>query len=359
MTVGRPETLRGKLRAIAGTYGWTLCVGAGISGKVFGDWKALAKGLLDYINSPKEVVSELTTSQSSEAVIQTVFNFLSMTQDISDEDFINLLKETLYRQLRADCGTEWRVVAKALSSFKPGRLKLEEWQSFLDKIEPYKPSAVPLARVIARTVGTRIGPSSIITFNAEPLLFALINAYCAQDPRWQSPDAEERPLDRVAHDISQRHRASVPVYYVHGLLPVPDGGSRFNEGLSGNKLVFSENQYLQLSKSAYTWQSATFLSQCTQHRLVFFGLSFADPNLRRWLAWDHAGRTAERKGHGYATDKLQHYWIRQIPDGNSSNTKRMLQQSVAHLGVKIIWIRKWLEVGKALEILLEEDKAGS
>ena len=353
--LGKAEDLRGRLRKIAETYGWCLCVGAGTSLGVFGDWQKLAKALLKRVRCSPELIRTLADSYSSEALIQTAFNILVAGKpSTSDKEFVDLLSKELYGPFKNACGAEWDAAAKALSTLDPRQLSREKWTAFRKLIEQHgPPSALPLAETTANILATTVGLSSIISFNAEPLLFALIN--CCYKLQAIKKGHDERPLDRVVHDISQRHRARVPFFYIHGLLPVPNGKTSFNRGLSTDKLVFSEGHYLQISKSAYTWQSATFLSQCTQHRLVFFGLSFSDPNLRRWLAWDHAGRTDERRAHGYPEDRLQHYWIRKIPDNDSTVARNILQRSVAHLGVRIVWIDSWDKIGAMLNHMLAQD----
>ena len=73
--------------------------------------------------------------------------------------------------------------------------------------------------------------------------------------------------------------------------------------------------------------------------------------MRRWLSWTHANRLDEMRQNGIdIKDSTQHYWIRTIP--NDKNTMPWIEAAVSHLGVRIVWIDNWSQVGLALNKML-------
>ena len=274
----------------------------------------------------------------------------------------NRLVEALFAPLREASGRNWQVVADALTSTRPASLQLEDWRTFLRVIRKFKDTSAPsIAQALANVATTPLRPAGIVSFNAEPLLYGLINAYAALRPV-PLPDPEATLLDRMAHDLASRHVARIPYYYAHGLLKVPNGRERFNDSLSPGKIVFTESQYLNLSRSVYSWQAATFLSVCMHHRCVFAGLSFTDPNLRRWLAWEYEGRRTERE-RKELKHRPTHYWIKKrLPHrkrGVLTAAEILVEDSVRHLGLRIVWVDEWDEVGEVLRIMLDDEPRGA
>ena len=350
---------RGRLRNYAKTCGWVLCVGAGTSESIFPSWNGLAEKLLALtdVKCSRSVLTRFIQSFGAQAVIQAAANLLSPDEQ---EQIPQYLEKAIYHDIQSAAGGRWPVIAKALSSSKPFNLTLEEWQQFHDFIAGFKnSSASSIASVIADVVNTDSRPEGIITFNAEPLLYGLINCHYALKNPKSVKDSKAKVLKRLSHDLASRQRGQVPYYYVHGLLPVPDARPGFNQHIGVDKLVFTESQYLQLSRSVYSWQSATFLSSCLHHRCVFVGLSFADPNLRRWLAWEHEGRHLQRQRRQMPVKRTTHFWLKRRPhkrQAKLSAEQRLVERSVEHLGVQVIWLDDWSEAGEILSLMLETVK---
>jgi hypothetical protein len=82
------------------------------------------------------------------------------------------------------------------------------------------------------------------------------------------------------------------------------------------------------------------------------GLSLSDPNVRRWLAWVQARRVhdIERAGGELGAVSTSHYWLNVRPK-NEPDAK-WLEASVAHLGIRLIWLRSWAGVEEDLCSLL-------
>jgi hypothetical protein len=206
-------------------------------------------------------------------------------------------------------------------------------------------SAIELASVVIDSETDGFGPAAILSFNAEPLLYALINARASVSASF-SPKA---PLDRITRSLSNRNSGRIPYVFCHGLLPIE--GHPSSDWHSIDKLVFSEADYLQVANGGFTWQSSTFFEACMSRSVVFIGLSFSDPNLRRWLGIMHQNRLRELQiiGHN-AVASAPHYWFRTIP--NTPEEKAWIEAAVAHLGVRLFWLQNWTEVGPALRSML-------
>jgi hypothetical protein len=158
-------------------------------------------------------------------------------------------------------------------------------------------------------------------------------------------------LDIVNRSVSVRRVGRVPYIFCHGLLPVPGAQLTRPYMPSLDKLVFAEASYLKLANLSFSWQSSAFLDVCGFWRTVFVGVSLSDPNMRRWLGWLHSNRTSElRESGGYEGASTYHLWIRKAP--SDEDEKRWIESTVAHLGVRLVWVREWTEAGDALAKML-------
>jgi hypothetical protein len=292
-------------------------------------------------------------------LIQAAINDLPERDHASrQERGIRLLSECLYADILGGSESERTLIIQALSARKPFELKKADWEKFWELIAAYNnASPLRIAEAIATVSNTDRRPIAIISFNAEPLLFALINrCYALKNPSALS-DSTIKVLARRTDELEMDTRGHIPFYHVHGVMPIP-GADRFNRLLSSGKLVFSEEQYLGLSRSVYSWQSATFLNCCTHHRIVFVGVSFSDPNLRRWLSWEYESRRKELQRIGVPGTRPFHFWLKKRPneraaDDRISVEQKLVDKSVEHLGVRVVWLNDWNEVGPKLNQMLE------
>ena len=353
--VGGRSSLQGVLSRFARDTGWALGIGAGTSVGLFPDWNALAKDLVrkaGYGFTEGEMDSFIKAFGPS-ALMQTVYN---LSPDIRPT-IPDKLSDTLYFGLRQRSGKTWTTIAKALTASKPSALTVEKWEQFAQVVtSDGRASAPAIARIIAGLDDESKRPDAVFSFNAEPLLPALVNCYHALKHGVANKDI--RIIERLSHNLAARRRGRLPFYFVHGLLPIA-GRDRFNQFLAPDKLIFTESQYLNLARSSYSWQSDVFLNACIQYRFVFIGLSFTDPNLRRWLGWEWEGRETQwhrKRNAGLHVDspddpRSSHYWLRTRP-GNGEDT-RLIEKSVEHFGVRIVWLDSWSDVEPTLRLMLE------
>jgi hypothetical protein len=347
-----PFTRKGKLREISKQSGWALCVGAGLSLPFFPDWNTLATNILAkntlYSRSDAEkLVKEFGPAAAFE---------IEYGDKKSDPEFYKTLSDMLYENFQSKFSDrDWNdIISLGLSAASPKLMSNEKWGKFVKLLkegEVENPSLFTVAECIAKCAGTEHQPEAIVSFNAETLLYSLINAYFAHEK------AHEKPLIRMVHDLSQRKSGHIPYYFIHGLASIPGKSRRLTKLISSDRMVFSESAYLNLSNQNYSWQSSNFLSVVQNYRCVFIGVSFTDPNLRRWLAWQNQGKAKARKSKNIEASGLYHYWFKKRDKkrcDSKSTYQKLVEKSVRHLGVRVIWIDDYSEIGKILANMLAE-----
>lgn len=231
-----------------------------------------------------------------------------------------------------------------------GELQVAQWELFLGNVKRYYPtiSATVVADVVAKAIEAERGPAAILSFNAEPLLFSLLNAHIACNPLSASKKAV---FDRITRATTERKAGRIPYVFCHGLLAIPGVVRLGPRNVSIDKLVFSESEYLQLANSAFSWQSSVFLDTCVSRSVVFIGVSLSDPNMRRWLAWVQRNRSNELKEVFHTSaNTTQHYWLNRKPTVESQAL--WIESAVAHLGVRLVWLERWESVGDVLASML-------
>lgn len=331
------------------TSGWAVCIGAGTSRPVFPGWRELVERLIerDVGVNAATVTANLADKFSYDALIQAAQDRLGY----DDKTFTDVLTTELYRDVKNSLRpSEWLLLTDVLSSLDIGGVNPANRSDFLDLVRNKLKalSAIQIAEVVSEVIDTNLAPSAILSFNAEPLLYALINAFAAI----RFAPKEAKPVDIITHGISNRKANRIPYYFCHGLLPVPNPkGNKRPRAKSPDKLVFSETNYLQLANSAFSWQSSVFIDVCSSRSVVFIGVSLSDPNMRRWLSWIHDNRVQELKERGaYRGVSTSHLWINTKP---ASDVERAwIESCVAHLGVRLVWINSWNEMGQGLRLLL-------
>ena len=100
-----------------------------------------------------------------------------------------------------------------------------------------------------------------------------------------------------------------------------------------------------------SWQAINFIDNCMYSKMVFVGVSLSDANMRRWLSWIHSNKMEEFRINGFTCkDPTEHFWINKKP--KTDVEKVWMEESVAHLGVRLVWIDEWNQVGEVLRKML-------
>jgi SIR2-like domain len=341
--------------------GWTLCVGAGASIPLFPTWQHLVQSLLTSGPSAVSPIEAESLRQSfpPEALIRASQELLGM----EDDAYRRHLTETLYSTIQKRASGLWPTIAKCLMSRLPGSSLASEWREYFAFVSAAGTTAAKLAEVVLQSVEKNKAPTAILSFNAEPLLYSMINAEATLRFRRRKsvPDADDAQngpgvVDRIEGSTSWAKKGRIPYYFCHGFLPAQQPGSKVLPGTSPaalyeSKMVFSESDYLSLANNVFSWQSSVFLRAAMSDLVVFVGLSLTDPNMRRWLAWNHSQRLDEiRTRRPLIKESTQHFWIN-VTSGSES-IDRWTDALVSHLGIRLVWIENWSEVGTALERML-------
>lgn len=343
------------LKNVVARHGWALCVGAGTSQPLFPSWNSLVSTIMMAVDSSAkpEVIKSVLANYTPDAVIQAAQDRLG----IADEDYIRYLTEHMFFKAKTTLSKkEWSTFTRVLSSRHLRSVTRSTWTEYSDLLRAHfgDVSATQIAPVLASAiVHCECPPSEILSFNAETLLLSILNSEIVS-LIWD-PDSALTPTDkvvRVTHSITTRRPGRIPYYMCHGMLPVPHGKKRIT---STDKLVFSESAYLTLANSAFSWQSASFLDIAMSRSMVFIGVSLTDSNMRRWLSWVQSNRISEIRHFGRSGDlSAIHYWIRRAP--GSISEKRWIESTVAHLGVRVVWLDEWTQVGDALRKMLGQSE---
>lgn len=337
------------IKEVSNSPGWVLCVGAGISLPIFPLWKDLVLKIINEITpTADKFSSDLIKNYNPDALIQAAYNLGSF----DNSKFSSLLIEKLYSNLKSLLNDkEWSLYCKATSVTSPGALNRDEWFSLYQALKrEYKgETLLPLAQKIHSVVNTEFEPKAILSFNVEPTFLLLLNSILLKSKNPPKGYSAIKQFDIVTRSLSTQHKDRIPFIYCHGFLPPSDKVQKL-ELIANEKLVFSEKDYLQLTKSNYSWQSSTFLHHCSQSRILFIGLSLTDPNIRRWLSWVQSNKEEEiYHVHGSKPDSTSHYWIEKRP--KDEDHAKWIEATVAHLGVRIIWLNDWGEIEKVLNKL--------
>lgn len=342
------STIQTVLKDVTITSGWALCIGAGTSIPVLPDWFSLVENLIN--NNCKKDLIEIDKYKkmgfSADAMIQAVKNKLNA----SDDRFIEMLSNEVFSPIKNNVNMkEWKAFVSFHNNCMQANNKrmMSAFQNVINK-SLHKTSADKLAKSVIDSIIGKIGPKAILTFNGEAVFLALLNYY------WLTKQKSNRyKFDLVIDGISCRREDRIPYIHCHGALPIigTDEKTGKKARKANAKLVFSEESYLNLATSPLSWQSINFIEHCMNSKMVFVGVSLSDPNMRRWLGWIHKNKVDDLKNNNYNTkDVTEHFWINKKPDTDVEKT--WIEESVAHLGVRLVWINEWDQVGEVLNKML-------
>lgn len=341
-------TVQSVLRDNYDTKGWALCIGSGTSMPLLPDWYGLVDKMIENnckIADRIDINEYKKMGFSADAMIQAVKNKLHL----EDSEFIKVLSEELFAPLKNNMSIkEWNSYVKVHETNSLAGITSEEWKDFkkIKKNLLDNTSANLLASVVVESISKKIPPKSILTFNGEAIFLTLLNYYY-----WHSDRVDNsNKFDRVINGITTRYIKRIPYIHCHGVVPINGYKIRIGRNAS-DKLVFSEESYLQLANSSLSWQAISFIENCMQSKMVFIGLSLTDGNMRRWLSWIHTNKIEEFQNNGIKyKDSTEHFWINKKP--KTEVEKIWVEETVAHLGVRLVWIDNWSQTGEILSKML-------
>lgn len=124
----------------------------------------------------------------------------------------------------------------------------------------------------------RSGVRAVVTYNLDGLLELALGAQRHQT-LWKQ---------------ARRKPETLPIYHVHGYLPVRDPLQEYGEriGSSADEIVLTEDQYHREAGDPYSWGNLVQLQAMSNSVGLTIGLSLSDPNIRRIL--DAAARAPSK-----------------------------------------------------------------
>lgn len=347
-----------RYRGFLGRSKWSLCVGAGISFGIVPTWFDLTyivyKRCFNCAISRSQFTDMVTNSSwSLDSWLQHSLNHF-MLQKKNENDFADLLKEVLYKELIEKAEKNNLKEELILAFNDPFRLHHEKIIQLCDFFEKEYPnnSTLQLIEFLLNTIEEKKAPNAIISFNADAIFDALLYLYyCKRNiEKTGVKTFKRRKFSRILRTLEHNHDDLIPIFHLHGCLFPNDGVKGYQRKSSSiSKLIFDENSYIKVAGNMYNWAQTTFLYHAQFDQLVFVGLSMSDSNIRKWLSWTSQNHNQELK----ETRKkdivnLNHLWICQ---SNKKDVKQ-IEVSLIHLGTRIAWIKNWSELKKGLNNIL-------
>lgn len=338
---------------------WTLCVGAGISSGLVPTWQELTREAINSAfktsydsNEFNEVIKE--TRWSLDALIQGVeAKLIADGKDVTA--FGNLLEKVLYQDILASAKAEKLDFELIEALNNPRVLKKDQILHLFDFFESkYSDSTLlQLAKILTLATSKGRAPVSVVNFNADTLLYAVLDIFIIKQ-HYDKTGVFEQP--RYAYKKSLRGIQAgtnvTPIYHCHGSIsPMPSKLKKPKRSDSRDKLVFSEQDYLDIAGSMSTWAQTVFLFYAQSSRLVIIGHSLSDPNIRKWLVWSQQNAAKEFKTITNMDEMgPRHIWI--TTESADADVKKIQEVALLHLGIRICWIKSWSEVRSVLSNLL-------
>lgn len=335
---------------------WTLCVGAGISFGLVPTWQELTRKVLNeafgtqYDQDTFEILVS-TTRWNLDALLQGAYNQLNLSGE--HDQFENLLEKALYDELlsKLDQLKLGQPLRSALNN--PRNLKKDEINRLTEFFDSQHSNStlVQLAKKLSKAKEAEKAPEAIINFNADTLLFALLDLYLIREHakkinKWEQPTYS---FIKALRGIDGLPHGATPIFHCHGAVaPLPEKTRRRD---SREHLVFTEAHYLNIAGNIATWAQSLFLFYAQNSKLIIIGHSLADSNIRKWLAWSSNSSLEEMTAISGSTEiSPRHIWI--TLRNQDENICKIQEISLLHLGVQICWVTSWNDVGDVLENLL-------
>jgi hypothetical protein len=336
---------------------WTLCIGAGINGKLLPDWLELARQIVNKANGKDldhSTFSDLVKSSNwtLDAWIQQALN-RHLADDKELKEFSEQLRYILYGTV-LDLSDQHGLrdeIALALNDTQ--RITKEKFDDVLKFFEDnFRDTTVYKLADILTDLDPDDLPTAVLNFNADTFLETLLTLLTKKKKIrstgvWYDPPEVYSRIVRSSDEVGSR----IPIYHLHGCLPPrsPAGGLLSE---TPNGMIFPENSYSRLAGRMFSWAQSIFLYHAQAETLCFIGLSMADANIRRWLAWTFEGYTADLIDVTASKDLSgKHVWLNTKVAGNGVQID-LYTYALRHLGVQVCWLPNWRSFDSVFKQLL-------
>jgi hypothetical protein len=255
----------------------------------------------------------------------------------------SILEKQLYSDLieLAEKDGHGNTIAILLNN--PTRLNKEQLLWACDFFEKHfaDSTLLQLKNVLLNETEGIVLPKTIITFNADSLLYSLIVIFSVKQNFVKTKEYNFH-FQKYFQVIRPFEVGSVkiPICHLHGgIFPNPIKKTK-NKNDSRDNLIFAETSYTKIAGSMHSWAQNSFLFHATNTKMVFIGLSMSDPNIRRWLSWTAESLHAQMEAYkGKQETILRHVWVKTKP--KDIETQKLLEPSLKHLSTKIGWLNDW------------------
>jgi hypothetical protein len=337
---------------------WTLCLGAGICKGILPDWFDLTNRLVNrcfgYTWDSREFKKQSDQiGFSMDSWIQGCLNQHIIAAKGTILSFNEILEEELYSNL-LDKATTYNLRTPVIKLFeKPKTLKPSEVLLVCEFFENEygDTTLMQLVTLLLKPSSSINLPNSIVTFNADSLLYSLLMLFSIRNHNrgkvlFNYPKESFRKITQPFQTWS----TNIPIFHLHGSIsPTLKVKTRIDD--SRDHLIFLESSYTKVAGSMFSWAQSNFLFFAQNNKLVFLGLSMSDPNIRRWLSWTAENYQKElQKKLGNDTLSLRHLWIK--TKMKSPESQNFIDVSLHHLGVKVGLIDNWSQIGRGMENLM-------
>lgn len=288
-----------------------LFVGAGInaSKNLFLSWNNLMDYLFDitlhYVSTERPISADVHAALKKAWTIpktmnertnewsklyksaENEFNMLikaSIVKKVLKNGYIPSIQSFLYRQ----CNKE--VLNKAFHE----HYNVEQQEN--DSEPPFH-TLYQVAKMIMLTPAIKV----VVSYNYDNFLTDAINIMYAE-PEFFFKNEEldfVKENRRKVEDISGEqyecniYNDMVPVYHIHGFIPPPSMPLPKED----NDIVLSLDEFYEVSRNSYSWQTNTPMHYLSHFTCLFAGLSFTDINLQRMIYY--AGKSGSNKNKYY------------------------------------------------------------
>lgn len=342
-----------KFRGYLAPRSWTLCVGAGISKGIVPDWHNLAHHV---VNSAyglslddkdfQKIVSD--SGWSLDSWIQAAANkFIADGRDPAE--FKSLIESQIYSIIRSQAkglGLSRYLIQVLSDPHSAPRDRVIEICDFLESTFPNS-SLFQTGRALIRCEKSGTAPKAVLTFNADTLLETYINLNLRRE-HYLGPGPyghPEYPYVQVTRPVIKSGN-NIPIIHCHGAI-APKDTQVLRHRDSRDRLVFLEQEYLDMAASRAAWGESQFLFHAHSTKMVFLGLSMADSNIRKWMNGINSEKSRDVQLFGYdGIPNPHHVWIK--PEPAAMEMKQVYLLSLLHLGVRPGWIKTWNDVESAL-----------
>ena len=241
----------------------TLYLGAGVSrDSLIPNWKELVLSL--YYKIKNEELRE----RSWRPFPNYLYAISEYLIDHSDEPL-----DIIVRRLKLHFDKNQEAILPEIKNVLYGKFFSQDTYHIPDNITRFNKTLGSIADICQNSsYRDKKGVNQIITYNFDNLLEIALNQRSCGD----SFKAIWRHQQKVTN-------GNIPIFHVHGYLPLDNHEFRRKHCSTTNELVLSEETYNEIAQNAFYWGNVIQMSSLVGNVGLMIGLSLTDRNIRRLL----------------------------------------------------------------------------